>query len=224
MPNWCFNQLKLTCSEDSLKRFYEENKNNEEDQELDFLKSVPQPEHISSTNGDLSSNELLTIPNWYNWNLSNLGTKWNVRDAEYINNNENIIYNFETAWSPPIPWVFKVSIKYSEITFELDYSEEAMGFAGLIEIKNGNVIKEIDKDPQEEIFKELKNEIIEIINNFLKEKDAVDIKDLDSNNNEELLEDIIDEIDTNLGFVISDEKLKNLIKEIITELKSQSTP
>ena len=119
---------------------------------------------------------------------------------------------------------FKVSIKYSEITFELDYSEEAMGFAGLIEIKDGNVIKEIDKDPQEEIFNELKDEIIETINNFLKEKNAVDIKDLDSNNNEELLEDIIDEIDTNLGFVISDEKLKNLIKEIITELKSPSTP
>ena len=100
MPNWCYNQLIILGDEENLLQFYQQNKNEEKNEELDFLKSVPQPEEIASSNNNLSSNELLTTPNWYNWNISNLGTKWNVRDADYIKNQNNITYKFDTAWSP----------------------------------------------------------------------------------------------------------------------------
>ena len=123
MPNWCYNQLIILGDEENLLQFYQQNKNDEKNEELDFLKSVPQPEEITSSNNNLSSNEVLTTPNWYNWNISNLGTKWNVKDADYIKNQNNITYKFDTAWSPPIPWVEKVSVKYPEIIFQLDEIE-----------------------------------------------------------------------------------------------------
>jgi hypothetical protein len=99
MPNWCYNKLLINGNSDDINKFYLENRsydNLEEKQELDFHKSVPQPEDLYT--GDLGINEMHTTNNWYTWNLSNLGTKWNVQDAEYSKDDDNnIIYLFDTA-------------------------------------------------------------------------------------------------------------------------------
>ena len=86
--------------------------------ELDFYKSVPIPENIFI--GDLSLQERQTNPNnWYDWNLTNLGTKWNVSDAYYTKNENEIIYEFETAWSPPTSWLEKTANKYPNLIFKM---------------------------------------------------------------------------------------------------------
>ena len=40
--------------------------------------------------------------NWYDWGLINWGCKWDAYETDVIE--ENHIYAFCTAWSPPIPW------------------------------------------------------------------------------------------------------------------------
>jgi hypothetical protein len=53
-------------------------------------------------------------------------------------------YEFQTAWSPPIPWFVEVVEKYPELNFELLYSEEGMGFSGVIKGKARRNIYERD--------------------------------------------------------------------------------
>ena len=93
---------------------------------------------------------------WYNWNVVNWGTKWDVAVSEdnehsdtYIEgpteNGENLVvyYNFNTAWSPPVPALAKLSAQYPSLLFTLSYEEET-GWGGEMELLRGEVISEYD--------------------------------------------------------------------------------
>ncbi len=68
--------------------------------------------------------------NWYDWNVNNWGTKWDV-DATLQNETENTLeYTFDTAWSPPVDWLRKVAKQFPKLTFTMNYKEEGMGFEG----------------------------------------------------------------------------------------------
>jgi hypothetical protein len=43
----------------------------------------------------------------------------------------SLIYAFETAWSPPIPFLDRVAKQWVNLTFVLEYEEPGMGFKGL---------------------------------------------------------------------------------------------
>jgi hypothetical protein len=91
--------------------------------------------------------------NWYDWNVRNWGTKWdvavssedkypdtNMEDAE---NGENYVvhYNFNTAWSRPMGALTKLSEQYPDLLFTLSYEEET-GWGGECEILRGIVISD----------------------------------------------------------------------------------
>jgi hypothetical protein len=93
-----------------------------------------------------------TDKSWYNWNIRNWGTKWDVAvpaEDSYKNtyiegptpNGENLVvyYNFETAWSPPVPALEKLSAQYPSLLFTLSYEEET-GWGGEMELLRGEVI------------------------------------------------------------------------------------
>ncbi len=93
-----------------------------------------------------------TDKSWYNWNIRNWGTKWDVavRDGDeypdtYVEgpteNGENLVvyYNFNTAWSPPVPALEKLSAQYPSLLFTLSYEEET-GWGGEMELLRGEVI------------------------------------------------------------------------------------
>lgn len=42
-------------------------------------------------------------PTWYDWNIKNWGTKWDASSAELTQKGKVLIFEFETAWSPPVP-------------------------------------------------------------------------------------------------------------------------
>lgn len=88
---------------------------------------------------------------WYNWNNRNWGTKWDVGLTEdsYKNtymegptpngNNSVVYYNFDTAWSPPVPALEKLSAQYPKLLLTLSYEEET-GWGGEMELLRGEVI------------------------------------------------------------------------------------
>lgn len=90
---------------------------------------------------------------WYNWNIRNWGTKWDVavcEDDKYpstsmeeAENGENYVvhYNFETAWSRPLPALQKLSAQYPTLLFTLSYEEET-GWGGEMEFLRGEIISE----------------------------------------------------------------------------------
>jgi hypothetical protein len=94
---------------------------------------------------------------WYNFNNREWGTKWDVAVAEddkYSNtsiqeaeNGENYVvyYNFETAWSRPVPAIQKLSSQYPTLLFTLSYEEET-GWGGEMEFLRGEIISESEYD------------------------------------------------------------------------------
>jgi hypothetical protein len=94
--------------------------------------------------------------NWYDWNVRNWGTKWDVAVSHndkysdtYIEgptaNGENLVvyYNFNTAWSPPLEAISKLSAQYPSLLFTMSYEEET-GWGGECEFLRGEMISTSD--------------------------------------------------------------------------------
>ena len=95
--------------------------------------------------------------NWYNWNVRNWGTKWDVAissDEKYSDtsiqeadngDNKVIHYNFNTAWSPVFPAISKLSEQYPDLLFSYSYEEET-GWGGECEFLRGKMISQMEYD------------------------------------------------------------------------------
>ena len=90
--------------------------------------------------------------NWYDWNVRNWGTKWDVAvensdeypETQILDEGELFInYKFDTAWAPPIPAIEKLSKQHSRVVFTLNYEEET-SWGGEIVFRNG-IMEELNK-------------------------------------------------------------------------------
>jgi hypothetical protein len=92
-----------------------------------------------------------TQKDWYSWNTTNWGTKWDiaVRDDEEYSNTELVqheskgednwlVYRYETAWSPAVTILTKLSNLVPNSVLTLEYEEET-GWGGEYEIIRGEV-------------------------------------------------------------------------------------
>ncbi len=92
-----------------------------------------------------------TQKDWYSWNNSNWGTKWDVAvsdDDEYpetelieykSEGDDNwVIYKYETAWSPAVTILTKLSNLVPNSLLTLEFEEET-GWGGEYEIVRGEV-------------------------------------------------------------------------------------
>jgi len=61
---------------------------------------------------------------WYDFNISNWGTKWNAYEQKMLA--PNILY-FETAWSPPCPVIEELSQMFPKLKFNLSWADEDIG-------------------------------------------------------------------------------------------------
>ena len=79
------------------------------------------------------------FPTWYEWCISNWGTKWNSCGIEQGRLAENKIV-FQTAWNAPYPIMKKISEMYPNIEISHDWADEDFGQnCGNAEYKNGEV-------------------------------------------------------------------------------------
>lgn len=178
MPNWVYNGLTIEGNPDSVNKLIEQmNKpfvspikpngdlaysisrrkyvnpifafyNIIAPTDLDAYQAQPD---MSKPFGDYSGDD------WYNWNIRNWGTKWDVAVAEdeqypetYMEEHDNgenkvVYYNFNTAWSRPLMAILKLSEQYPNLLFSLSYEEET-GWGGEMEILRGTVISESEYD------------------------------------------------------------------------------
>jgi len=92
-----------------------------------------------------------TQKDWYSWNTSNWGTKWDVavRDGdeypetellEYKSEGDDnwVVYKYETAWSPAVTILTKLSNLVPNCLLTLEFEEET-GWGGEYEIVRGEV-------------------------------------------------------------------------------------
>jgi len=110
---------------------------------------VSDEEYLKQSDRGKSTAEILSFSgnNWYDWNVRNWGTKWDVAirhgeeypDTELVEEDEtSLAYRFNTAWSPPTEAITKLSQMYPDLDIELSYEEET-GWGGLLQFEAGNI-------------------------------------------------------------------------------------
>ena len=168
MPNWTSNTLELRSrNAKALRDAIALVRNNK--QPLDFNKVIPVPKELLSpelhTYGgekkehqDMARKDAINdfgYSNSLDFCIDKWGTKWNaceVSISKVATNNDihNVYYNFDTAWSPPIPLITEWSIKFPDVEFILDATEEGHMFNPFtMVIKNGNIESEVEHEPEE---------------------------------------------------------------------------
>ncbi len=114
MPNWCSNSLFIRNEDMTKVDALEQQLMKKEDHQL-FNLLVPRPADEEE--------------NWYNWNITNWGTKWEASIIDWERTSDNEIFvSFDTAWSPPI--AFYDTVTNDGWNVEAQYYEPGMGYIG----------------------------------------------------------------------------------------------
>lgn len=135
MPNWCMNKLTISHTDSSMVDRFEK-----------------------AYNLGKACEEFLPLPegeNWYNWQINNWGTKWDI-GAEMGTDREEyhglkatrvgneVSCSFDSAWSPPIGLYDKlVELGYD---VKASYWEPGMAFCGIWNDGADNYVEYNDKD------------------------------------------------------------------------------
>jgi len=164
MPNFCENTVVITGDtkqiQDLCKRA--ENKKEGDNKELlfSFEKFIPTPP------------EFLRGDEWYDgwceWRITNWGTKRDTIFSKREWQGQELIYNFDTAWSPPLTFLESLSGMYPRLSIRIMYQEGDNCIYGEATFENGVCVNEKSYSEEEyreaydEDYKEKKAKILEL--------------------------------------------------------------
>jgi hypothetical protein len=150
MPNWCDNMVSISFTDTD-----EYNK---------FVKTMGDPNKFVGINDpndffDLfvpTPPELLEGNDWWEWRITNWGTKWNpeINYAELYPEVNRADFQMNTAWSPPVTFFTAFVQLYPSATVEVAYLEEGMGFCGKAVITHQEVVDKYMNDIPSSMYKE----------------------------------------------------------------------
>ena len=154
MPNWCSNRVTVYSRGENVTKDIQKIKEIFESKDTVFGKVIPQPDWKNTPNKNGELPKLHTeyakdgsvlfsyyhFPDgtndqrWYDWNLENWDTKWDVAGNVEIEeqDEECIVIEFQTAWSPPESVCHKLRDMFPEVGFQWFYDEPGMEFAGYL--------------------------------------------------------------------------------------------
>ena len=205
MPNYCTNNLHVGGDAKEIKRFHEaitagERQDHEQFRILDNL--FPTPQELRETVKGFSANggqnpenaekqkanmEKFGVPDWYEWNCKNYGSKWSDFDGVFgqVSDNEiNMV--FVSAWSPIGEGIRNVSEQFPTLDFILAYDEGGMAFCGGYAIRNGEIIADLEGEYPSMTVEQSENEeydefyeqvstVVQMIENKCKEALSVSV-------------------------------------------------
>lgn len=153
MPNWMRVALEISGDKKQATEFINTIGDGVgSEQIINFEKIIAPPSNLFRGNlGDAERDYCRqnNIPNWYDWNTANWGTKWNASYCELNFNSEgNMVLFFETAWALPVPILERieemVQQDFKKIQIYGEFIEESYAVAGTIFIdKDEAVVREI---------------------------------------------------------------------------------
>jgi len=133
MPNHVSNTILVGGTEKEVQAVIEFMKADDGMSDFDFNQLIPRPKSLDITAGTHLSEdekrseqiniELYGAKNWYDWSITNWGTKWNAYDVHI----EGDIISFDTAWSHPFPVIQALCEKFPDVTFSVEYADEDTG-------------------------------------------------------------------------------------------------
>ena len=130
MPNWCSNSITISGSTDTIKQLWDDAHVGDDFGLLNAM--VPMPKELDDTTKGTDGDAV----NWYDWRVTNWGTKWDVSDEglEYVDNKDgtsHITGWFDSAWAPPIEAYNTFLDDMDGCSIEATYEEGGMDFAGI---------------------------------------------------------------------------------------------
>jgi len=134
MPNWFYFTVNVSGEKKDVEQFVENVKGSAkyetEGSEFDFNHFIPQPDNIFRENIGLDKKKELNaegIPNWYDWNNANWGTKWNAVCDDFDEHDyPSATYYLRTAWAFPNEVIEKMLEMYStNLSFIITGEEES---------------------------------------------------------------------------------------------------
>lgn len=146
-PNWCSNILKISGPKDQIAVFKE------------IMKEYRAIDSVKDNINELSLEAFYPTPDkndWYEWRCTHWGTKWDVTDVSVDEASDTlIIYDFQSAWSPPAAAIRHISGQFPKLQFHLSYEEPGMCFEGDYIVKNKVIIEDDERkmDSEEEEVK-----------------------------------------------------------------------
>ena len=148
MPNYCNNVVEIRGPVKVVKALV--------DHKLDFQKIHPYPPELDIVAGrsgaddspeqkalvaaEQSNLKKYGYKNWYDWCVSEWGTKWNAggdNDAMMVDYDEDVdnqgtaLFQFDTAWAPALGVLQKLRDDHPELSIECRYYEPGVGFMGV---------------------------------------------------------------------------------------------
>ena len=153
MPNWMRTALEVSGDQKLREKFFNAiGQGLESKQPIDFEKIIPPPDNLFR--GNLGADEEKyckdnNIPDWYSWNNSNWGTKWNAvaGEVQTFGAYSNVLF-FDTAWNLACPILEEIERmllnEYKGIEIYGEFVEEGYSQAGFIKMdSNGGRIDEV---------------------------------------------------------------------------------
>lgn len=94
---------------------------------------------------------------WYNWNIRNWGTKWELNGNSSVERTKpnELIYYLSSAWSPPVEALDNLAKQYPEVTMTLKAHDEGDMFACEIHWEGGCQTFDQDLPINHYLFEEL---------------------------------------------------------------------
>ena len=148
MPNYCNNVVEIRGPVKQVKALV--------DHRLDFMKIYPypkdldivagrsgaddSPEQIQLVAAEKSNLKKYGYKNWYDWCVSEWGTKWNAGGSDNADmqidwdedgDNSIALFQFDTAWAPALGVLQKLKDDHPELSIECRYHEPGVGFMGV---------------------------------------------------------------------------------------------
>lgn len=133
MPNWCNNFLRIEVSDRAHRKFIQ-----------NFCGKMHEPSGLYLP---FSLEKIVPMPesekdNWYEWRCKNWGTKWELHPSECFvwTTTKSIWYNFQSAWSPPLPVVERLSRHFPTNFMRIEFEEKGMAITGNVKYQAGFVL------------------------------------------------------------------------------------
>lgn len=149
MPNWFYFTITVSGEKEEVRKFVSNVEGSEKYDtkgiEFDFNHFIPQPDNIYRDNISFETQERLEkegVPNWYDWNRHNWGTKWNaVCDDRFSVSIDGFPfeqeYNLRTAWAFPNEVIEKMIEMYPNLDFTIVGEEESGAYGVYIDSSQG---------------------------------------------------------------------------------------
>lgn len=129
MPDWIYNDLRVTGPSEEVKRFRNSVIKKKENKLLFSLEKLfPTPKDFDKEGIEESVlRKRYNAPDWYIWRIQNWGTKTPLTPCRINELDNGLYFSFDTAWAPINSWIVHIASKFPELTFRNAWLYEGLG-------------------------------------------------------------------------------------------------